>query len=115
VPDAGTSSNVNLGKEPLLGSESSSFEDAPPDGSNFRYGSDKDDDDEDVRKYVCAPRKRIPRQRYHTKQAARWGRLSLSGFDSLGLNYDDDMATDPVQRSPDLIHRSPDQFRGRRI
>jgi hypothetical protein len=56
VPDVGTSSNVNLDDEPILGSESSSSEDAPSDGSNLRYDSD-DDEDEDVSKYVSVSRK----------------------------------------------------------
>jgi hypothetical protein len=99
VPDVGTSSNVNLDDEPILGSESSSSEDEPSDGSNLLYDSD---DDEDVSKYVRVPRKWTPGQRYHTKQSAWHVRPSFSSSDSLGLN------SDPLQRSPDPIWRSPD-------
>jgi hypothetical protein len=70
VPDVGTSSNVNIDDEPILGSESSSFKDAPLDAPKFRYDSDEDDDDEDVSKYVRAPRKWALGQHYCTKQAA---------------------------------------------
>jgi hypothetical protein len=77
VPDAGTSSNVNLGKEPLLGNESNSSKEAPPDGSDFR---DENDDDEDVSKYVHASRKRLPRQRYRTKRPVGRGHPSFSGL-----------------------------------
>jgi hypothetical protein len=128
VPDVGTSSNVIIEDEPILVSDSSSYEDAQPDASAFQYVSDededddgdndneeniddeeKDDDDEDdndVTKYVCAPRNLTPGQRYHRKQVARRVRPSLSGSESMGLNSDAFQKS--PQKSPEPDHSSPE-------
>jgi hypothetical protein len=85
VPDVGTSSNVNLDDESILGSESSSSKDAPPNALELQFDSN---DDEGVSKYVRAPRKQTLGQRYHTKQASGHFCTSFYGSDSLGLNSD---------------------------